>query len=123
MVNVQCKENGKIRYENLLSEKSVEDFVESIKQRGCTYIEVTSLDEIRKTVLSRVDGRGFENNSIPKKVLERNVMDIITDREWDFDDCCDFVENASKQTLMDFLKEYDLAEDGFEDIIRKYMSL
>lgn len=49
MINVQWKENGKIRYENLLSEKSVEDFVELIKQRGCTDIEVTSLDEIRKS--------------------------------------------------------------------------
>lgn len=48
MVNVQWKENEKIRYENLLSEKSVEDFVESIKQRGCTDIKVTSLQEIRK---------------------------------------------------------------------------
>lgn len=83
---------------------------------------------MEKTRLTKVNGQGFiknrnGNTTISKKVLERNVMDIITDREWSFDECCDFVENASKQTLMDFLREYDLAEDGLEDIIRKYIEV
>lgn len=41
MVNIQWKENEKMRYENLLSEKSVDDFVADLKNRGCTDIEVT----------------------------------------------------------------------------------
>ena len=41
MVNIQWKENGKIRYDNFLSEKSVDDFVADLKNRGCTDIEVT----------------------------------------------------------------------------------
>lgn len=37
MVNIQWKENGKIRYENLLSEKSVDDFVNGLKDRMYGY--------------------------------------------------------------------------------------
>lgn len=42
MVNIEWKENGNTRYENLLSENSVEDFVEGLKNRGCTNIVVTN---------------------------------------------------------------------------------
>ena len=79
---------------------------------------------MNKIIISRVNGQGFVDGSIPKKVLERNVMDIITDREWDFDDCCEFVELSSKQTLLNFLKEYHLTVDAdgdYEGVIRKYM--
>ena len=75
---------------------------------------------MRKTLLAKVNGQGKANGTIPRKVLERNVMDIITDRKWSFDDCADFVETADKQTLMDFLREYDLAED-YEAVVDKYM--
>ena len=49
MVNIQWKENGNIRYENLLSEKSVDDFVADLKDRGCTNIEITK--DIEKVVV------------------------------------------------------------------------
>ena len=52
MVNIQWKENGKIRYENLLSEKSVDDFVNGLKDRGCTDIEITK--DIEKVVAERI---------------------------------------------------------------------
>ena len=52
MVNIQWKENGKIRYENLLSENSVEYFVDSLKDRGCTDIEITN--DIEKVVAERI---------------------------------------------------------------------
>ena len=42
MVNIEWKENGKTKYENLLSENSVEDFVEDLKNRGCDNIVVTN---------------------------------------------------------------------------------
>ena len=42
MVNIEWKENGKTRHENLLSENSVEDFVNGLKDRGCTNIVVTN---------------------------------------------------------------------------------
>lgn len=79
---------------------------------------------MNKTLLTKVNGQGFVDGSIPKKVLERNAMDIITDRDWDFDECCDFVESASKQTLLNFLREYDLTVEAggdYEAVIRKYM--
>ena len=40
MVNIQWKENGKTRYENFLSENSIDDFVNGLKDRGCTDIEI-----------------------------------------------------------------------------------
>ena len=52
MVNVEWKENGKTRYENLLSENSVEDFVDSLKNRGCTNIAVTN--DIEKKVAESI---------------------------------------------------------------------
>lgn len=52
MINIQWKENGKIRYENLLSENSVDDFVDSLKDRGCTDIEITN--DIEKVVAERI---------------------------------------------------------------------
>ena len=60
MVNIQWKENGKIRYENLLSEESVDDFVAGLKDRGCTDIEITKdienivADRIRKYKSSKI---------------------------------------------------------------------
>ncbi len=52
MVNIQWKENGKIRYENLLSEGSIDDFVTDLKDRGCTDIEITK--DIEKVVAERI---------------------------------------------------------------------
>lgn len=52
MVNIQWKENGRIRYENLLSENSVDDFVNGLKDRGCTDIEITN--DIEKIVADRI---------------------------------------------------------------------
>ena len=52
MVNIEWKENGKTRYENLLSENSVEDFVEGLKNRGYTNIVVTN--DIEKKVAESI---------------------------------------------------------------------
>lgn len=52
MVNIQWKEKGKIRYENLLSENSVNDFVTGLKDRGCTDIEITN--DIEKVIVERI---------------------------------------------------------------------
>ena len=52
MVNIQWKENEKIRYENLLSEKSVDDFVDDLKNRGCTDIEVTK--DVEKVISDKI---------------------------------------------------------------------
>lgn len=52
MINIQWKENGKIRYENLLSENSVNDFVTGLKDRGCTDIEITN--DIEKVIVERI---------------------------------------------------------------------
>ena len=52
MVNIQWKENGKIRYENLLSEGSIDDFVTDLKERGCTDIEI--IKDIEKVVAERI---------------------------------------------------------------------
>lgn len=52
MVNIQWKENGKIRYENFLSEKSVDDFVIGLKDRGCTHIKITK--DIEKVVAEKI---------------------------------------------------------------------
>lgn len=77
---------------------------------------------MEKTILTRVNGQGFVNGKIPRKVLERNAMDRVTcwEDKYSFDDCLDFVEEADEQTLMEFLKEYDAAEDT-EAVIKKYM--
>lgn len=50
MVNVQWKDNGKLRYENLLSVHSVEGFVNDLKNRGCTDIQVISDEEIANII-------------------------------------------------------------------------
>ena len=42
MTNIQWKENGKIRYENLLSENSVEDFVKNLRHKECIDIVITN---------------------------------------------------------------------------------
>ena len=52
MVNIQWKENGKIRYENLLSENSVDDFVTGLKDRECTEIEI--IKDIERFVAERI---------------------------------------------------------------------
>ena len=52
MVNIQWKQNGKIRYENLLSENSVDDFVTDLKDRGCTDIKITK--DIEKVIAERI---------------------------------------------------------------------
>ena len=52
MINIQWKENGKTRYENLLYENSVDDFVDSLKYRGCTCIKITN--DIEKVVAERI---------------------------------------------------------------------
>lgn len=52
MTNIQWKENGKVRYENLLSESSVDDFVIELKKRGCTDIEITK--DIEKVISDKI---------------------------------------------------------------------
>ena len=52
MVNIQWKENGKIRYENVLSENSVDDFVTGLKDRECTEIEI--IKDIERFVAERI---------------------------------------------------------------------
>lgn len=52
MINIQWKENGKTQYENLLSENSVDDFVSSLKDKGCTDIEITN--DIENVVAERI---------------------------------------------------------------------
>ena len=52
MVNIQWKENGKIRYENLLSENPVDDFVTGLKDRECTEIEI--IKDIERFVVERI---------------------------------------------------------------------
>lgn len=49
MVNIEWKENGKTRYENLLSENSIDDFVKELENRGCEKIVVTKDIEIEVT--------------------------------------------------------------------------
>ena len=52
MVNIQWKENGKIRYENLLSENSVDGFVTGLKDRECTEIEI--IKDIERFVAEKI---------------------------------------------------------------------
>ncbi len=52
MINIQWKENGKVRYENLLSESSVDDFVMELKERGCADIEITK--DIEKVISDKI---------------------------------------------------------------------
>ena len=53
MTNIQWKENGKTRYENLLSENSVEDFVKNLRDKGYTDIVITNDSEKRAAELIR----------------------------------------------------------------------
>lgn len=53
MTNIQWKENGKTRYENLLSENSVEDFVKNLRDNGCTDIVITNDIEKKTSELIR----------------------------------------------------------------------
>lgn len=76
---------------------------------------------MRKTTLSKVNGQSKVNGSIPKSVLVRNTMDIITDRGYSFDDCLDKCEKATSQELMQFLRTYDLAGDDYLLIIDNFM--
>lgn len=43
MINVEWKENGKLTYENLLSDLFLEDFVNKLEIKGCTEIQVTQI--------------------------------------------------------------------------------
>ena len=52
MINIQWKESGKTRFENLLSENSVDDFVARLKDKGCTDIEITN--DIENVVAERI---------------------------------------------------------------------
>ena len=52
MTNIEWKENGKTKYENLLSENFVEDFVNGLRDRGCTNIVVTN--DIEKKVVESI---------------------------------------------------------------------
>lgn len=52
MVNIEWKENGKTRYENLLSENSVEDFVDDLKNKGYTNIVITN--DIEKKIAESI---------------------------------------------------------------------
>lgn len=52
MINVQWKENGKIKYENFLNESSVNDFVADLKKRECVDIEV--IKDIEKVTAERI---------------------------------------------------------------------
>lgn len=52
MTNIQWKENGKIQYENLLSEISIDDFVMKLKERGCTDIEITK--DVEKVISDKI---------------------------------------------------------------------
>ena len=62
MVNIQWKENGKTRYENLLSENSINDFVNGLKDRGCTDIEITK--DIENIIAERI--RRYNSGQICK---------------------------------------------------------
>ena len=62
MVNIQWKENGKIRYENLLSENLVDDFVGNLKDRGCTDIKITN--DFERVVAERI--RRYNSGQICK---------------------------------------------------------
>lgn len=53
MTNIQWKENGKTRYENLLSENSVEDFVKNLRDKGYTDIVITNDIEKKTAELIR----------------------------------------------------------------------
>lgn len=53
MVNIEWKENGKTRYENLLSENSVEDFVKNLRDKGCSDIVITNDIEKKTAELIR----------------------------------------------------------------------
>ena len=50
--NGRGREGRDIRYESLLSEKSVDDFVTGLKYRGCTDIEITK--DIEKVIAERI---------------------------------------------------------------------
>lgn len=56
------EKNGKTRYENLLSENSINDFVNGLKDRGCTDIEITK--DIENIVAERI--RRYNSGQICK---------------------------------------------------------
>lgn len=70
--------------------------------------------------LTRVNGKGEKGKMPPKSVLIRNVMDIITDRGYDFDECDDRCDEALSFELVEFLKEYHLSDDP-ETVIKRFM--
>lgn len=55
--------------------------------------------------LVRVNGVGKVNGKVPRKVLERNVLDMMTmDPEADFEEALEKVEEMSLQELIDYLE-------------------
>ncbi len=56
--------------------------------------------------LARVNGVGKVNGKVPRKVLERNVLDRMTmDPEADFEEALEKVEEMSLQELIDYLEK------------------
>lgn len=59
-----------------------------------------------KVTLARVNGVGRVEGIIPRKVLERNVLDAMTmDPEVDFEDALETVESMSYKELAEYLEE------------------
>lgn len=60
-----------------------------------------------KITLSRVNGVGKVNGVVPRKVLERNVLDMLEGNpdlgDLSFDDALYVAENATYETLVDIL--------------------
>lgn len=55
--------------------------------------------------LVRVNGVGKVNEKVPRKVLERNVLDMMTmDPEADFEEALERVEEMSIQELVEYLE-------------------
>lgn len=66
--------------------------------------------------LVRVNGVGKVNGKVPRKVLERNVLDMMTmDPEADFEEALEKVEEMSLQELIEYLKEEGEKYESFEE--------
>lgn len=59
-----------------------------------------------KVTIARVNGAGRVGGIIPRKVLERNVLDAMTmDPDVDFEDALETVESMSYKELAEYLEE------------------
>ena len=56
MINVEWKENGKRKYRDFLSEQFANDFVEELKEKGCTDIEVTEVNLSKEWLIYWMEG-------------------------------------------------------------------